>query len=107
MSFRYKDNKANGKITVMDLDANEFIRRFLQHILPENFYKIRYIGILAPVNAQAKKAQCIALIGATIHMPFLEGLSAIDVVESIVMPDILSCPKCKKGRLIYKNRGVD
>ena len=97
VSFRYKDNKANGKIKVMELDANEFIRRFLQHILPENFYKIRYIGILAPVNAQAKKAQCIALIGATIHMPFLEGLSAIDVVESIVMPDIYHVLNVRKG----------
>lgn len=105
VSFKYKDNKSNGKIKVMKLDTNEFIRRFLQHVLPENFYKIRYIGILAPVNAQTKKAQCIALINTSTYMPFLEGLSAIDVVESTVMSDVLSCPVCKKGKLVYKIRG--
>ena len=105
VSFKYKDNKANGEIKVMALETNEFIRRFLQHVLPDNFYKIRYIGILSQANAQTKKAQCIALINIRAYMPFLEGLNAIDVVESIVMPDVLSCPKCKKGRLVYKIRG--
>ncbi len=105
VSFRYKDNKANGKIKTMELDTNEFIRRFLQHILPDNFYKIRYIGILAPVNSKTKKAQCISIIGLSTYIPSLEGLNATCVVESTVKPDILACPKCKKGRLVYKIRG--
>lgn len=105
VTFKYKDNRAKGKIKVMRLETDEFIRRFLQHVLPENFYKIRYIGILSVVNAQTKKAQCIALINTQTYMPMLEGLNAIDVVESIVMPDILLCPKCKKGRMLYKIRG--
>ena len=105
VSFKYKDNKANGMIKVMELDTNEFIRRFLQHVLPENFYKIRYIGILAPINAQTKKGQCIALINARSYIPFLEGLNATCVVELTVKPDVLSCPICKKGRMVYKIRG--
>lgn len=105
VSFKYKDNRANGKIKVMELEANEFVRRFLQHVLPDNFYKIRYIGILAMVNTSTKKAQCLALINTKTYFPFLEGLNAIDVTESTIMPDILSCPKCKKGKLIYKIRG--
>jgi hypothetical protein len=105
VSFRYKDNRSNGKIKIMELESNEFIRRFLQHVLPDNFYKIRYIGILAMVNTQTKKAQCIALIHTRTEMPVLEGLNATSVVELIVMPDILLCPKCKKGKLVYKIRG--
>lgn len=105
VSFRYKDNRSGGKIKIMELETNEFIRRFLQHILPENFYKIRYIGILATVHAQTKKAQCIALIHTRIEMPVLEGLNAVSVVELIAMPDILLCPKCKKGKLVHKIRG--
>jgi hypothetical protein len=105
VSFKYKDNRANGRVKVMTLEANEFIRRFLQHILPDNFYKIRYIGILSPVNAQTKKAQCIALINTRTFLPRLEGLNAIDVIESIVIPDVLLCPECKKGKLVYKIRG--
>jgi hypothetical protein len=105
VSFKYKDNKAGGEVKTMTLDTNEFIRRFLQHVLPGNFYKIRYIGILAPVNAQTKKAQCMALINARAYLPMLEGLGAVDVVESTVMPDVLACPVCKKGRLVHKIRG--
>jgi len=73
--------------------------------LTENFYKIRYIGILASINTKTKKAQCIALINTTTYMPFLEGLNAVCVIESTLMPDVLSCPNCKKGRLVYKIRG--
>jgi hypothetical protein len=105
ISFKYKDNRANGKIKRMELEVNEFIRRFLQHVLPENFYKIRYIGILAMVNTQTKKAQCIALINTRACMPMLEGLNATCIVELVVTPDILLCPKCRKGRLVYKIRG--
>ena len=105
VSFKYKDNKENGKIKTMELDNNEFIRRFLQHILPDNFYKIRYIGILAMANSKTKKAQCLAIMGLSTYMPLLEGLSATCVVESTIKPDILACPICKKGRLACKIRG--
>ena len=52
VSFWYKDNKDKGKRKIMTLETIEFIRRFLQHILPNNFYKIRYIGILAMANSK-------------------------------------------------------
>ena len=45
--FSYKDYKDKGTIKVMSLPVFEFIRRFLDHILPPNFYKIRYFGILS------------------------------------------------------------
>lgn len=102
VSFRYKDNKAGGKRKIMALNTNEFIRRFLQHILPDNFYKIRYVGILAPVNSPTKKAQSLSLIETSNALPYLEGLNATEVIELILKTDILSCPKCRKGRLLYK-----
>ncbi len=104
VSFTYKDNRDRGRMKVMELDTNEFIRRFLQHILPDNFYKIRYIGIFSPANGQ-KRAQSLALIGTDTYLPALEGLGAVDVVESIIRPDILTCPICKKGKLVYRIRG--
>jgi hypothetical protein len=104
VSFKYKDNRANGCSKVMNLENTEFIRRFLQHVLPRNFYKIRYIGILAMTNSQTKKGQCIALMNKVMYMPILEGLNAVDVIESTIKTNILLCPKCKKGRMV-KIRG--
>ena len=105
VSFRYKDNKGRGRKKVMTLQTNGFIRRFLQHVLPRNFYKIRYIGILAPVNSKTKKGQCLALIGKETYIPVLEGLNAMEVVEAIKQSDPFICPKCRKGRMAYRIRG--
>ncbi len=55
-------------------------------------------------NSQIKKGQCIALMNKVMYMPILEGLNAVDVIESTIMTNILLCPKCKKGRMV-KNRG--
>ena len=104
VSFRYKDNKDRGRKKVMTLQTNEFIRRFLQHVLPRNFYKIRYIGILAPVNSKTKKEQCLALIGKETYIPVLEGLNAMEVVEAIKQSDPFICPKCRKGGMAYRIR---
>ena len=105
VSFRYKDNKGRGRKKVMTLQTNGFIRRFLQHVLPRNFYKIRYIGILAPVNSKTKKEQCLALIGKETYIPVLEGLNAMEVVEAIKQSGPFICPKCRKGRMAYRIRG--
>lgn len=99
VSFWYKDNKSNGKKRIMTLENKEFIRRFLQHILPNNFYKVRYIGILAAVNSKTKKHQSLALIAKTVYLPQFEGLNAMEVMEIASNKDILLCPNCNKGRL--------
>lgn len=80
--FWYKDNKDKGRRKVMTLEIVEFIRRYLQHILPNNFYKIRYIGILASANSKTKKAQCIILLNARTYMPIMEGLNTMEVIKN-------------------------
>ena len=62
----------------MQLDNHEFIRRFMLHILPHNFYKIRYYGILASTNSQTKRQQVSALMETYIAIPEYEGLSAVE-----------------------------
>ena len=56
VSFSYKDYRQEGQKKIMTLDAVEFIRRFLQHVLPPGFHKIRYYGILATRNRKTKLA---------------------------------------------------
>ena len=101
--FLYRDYKKKGLVREMELNAIEFARRFLQHILPLGFYKIRYVGILATVHIHTKREQVIALIGKSMWVPLLEGLSAYEVIRYITGKDPLICPLCKKGLMIRAN----
>ena len=83
----------------MTLHADEFIRRFMQHILPLGFYKIRYFGILATANIKDKKEQCLALIGKQQPLSELEGLNDYEVFRHITGRDPSLCKKCNIGRM--------
>ncbi len=97
ITFRYKDYRTGGLTKTMSLNAEEFINRFMRHILPCGFYKIRYFGIMAQCNTHTKLAQCFELIENEAFLPILEGLPAIEVWRNITGKDPLICPHCKKG----------
>lgn len=101
VSFSYKDRKRLISKT-MQLDTMEFIRRFMLHILPHNFYKIRYYGILSSANSKTKKEQIVALMETCMPIPEYEGLSAIEVYTLLTGKDVSHCPKCKKGRILCR-----
>jgi hypothetical protein len=100
ISFSYKDYKTGGTSRNMTLEAYEFIRRFLQHVLPLGFYKIRYFGILAQSNAKTKTAWCFDLIENEVFLSSLEGLSAIEVYRIITGKDPAQCPNCIDGKMM-------
>jgi len=100
VTFRYKDYRMGKLNKCMTLDADEFIMRFLRHVLPNGFYKIRYFGLLAQCNAKSKLESCFNLIETDCFLPQLEGLTAIDVYQSITGKYPLGCPKCGKGKMI-------
>jgi hypothetical protein len=100
VTFGYKDYKSGAIQRSITLEVDEFIRRFLQHVLPCGFYKIRYFGILALCNIRSKLAQCLQLIGKVNYFPILEGLTAMEVWQIISGKDLFRCPKCSKGRMI-------
>nr|WP_083925302.1 transposase [Flexithrix dorotheae] len=62
INFKWKDYRTTGNRKLMTLSTEEFIRRFMQHILPSGFYKIRYYGLLASANG-AVRQHCAMLIG--------------------------------------------
>ena len=99
VSFTYKDYKSAGLQRRITLDAHEFIRRFMQHILPTGFYKIRYFGFMAMCNVPQKLADCFDLIDKTSFLPMLEGLNAHEILRSITGMDPLICPKCSAGKM--------
>jgi hypothetical protein len=63
VAFRWKDYRHNGRSRIMTLDADEFIRRFLLHTLPDGFHRIRHYGYLANGCRAAKLALCHRLLG--------------------------------------------
>jgi hypothetical protein len=65
VSFRWRDYRHHNKAKVMTLAADEFIRRFLLHALPDGFHRIRHYGLLANGHRAAKLALCRELLGAS------------------------------------------
>jgi hypothetical protein len=88
--FAYKDYADGNQSKVMTLEATEFIRRFLLHILPSGFVRIRQFGFLANRARGKKLALCRALLGV---VPPQSG-------RMVEQQDCKRCPACKIGRLV-------
>ena len=61
--FRWKDYRHGNPHGAMTLTADEFIRRFLIHVLPDGFHRIRYFGFLCNRQRESKLARCRELLG--------------------------------------------
>jgi hypothetical protein len=85
----------------MVLPVREFTTRFLRHILPDNFYKIRYYGIMASSSGTSKINLCMELLGKPLIRSPLEGLTTYQILEKILGSQAFSCPCCLKGRMIH------
>ncbi|OFZ88871.1 MAG: hypothetical protein A3F74_17255 [Betaproteobacteria bacterium RIFCSPLOWO2_12_FULL_62_58] len=98
--FRYKDYAHGNRRKVMVLAASEFIRRFLLHVLPSGFMRIRHYGILANRTKHQKLAQArVALhYQPAPQPPEPESVEAFWL--RVASLDIHQCPHCKAGRMI-------
>ena len=102
-SIMLKDYADNGKTKVIDLDACEFIRRFLLHVLPKSFVKIRYYGLLGFKNRKEKITLCRNLLGVKEDECSEDKIPDCwkDLYEYVTGNEIDKCPYCGKGRLVY------
>src|SRR5512139_1039190 len=73
VTFRWRDSADNNTIKLLTLEALEFIRRFLLHVLPSQFVKIRYYGILSHRNRKVKLLRCKILLGVSTSEEPKEG----------------------------------
>jgi hypothetical protein len=95
LRFRFRNSNNHNRIETMTLDAVEFLRRFLLHVLPRGFIKIRYYGFLAHPKRAAGLARCRELLPVS---PTAEASPAVlsnrqqRAVER-------RCPRCREGRL--------
>jgi hypothetical protein len=97
--FSYKDYTDKGKRKRMELEPAEFIRRFMLHILPLRFCKVRYYGILSIKNRTDKLRRCFALIDKVQLPPRFDGLNMIQILEWLTGKDYSICPCCKTGKM--------
>ena len=73
VSFAWRDYKDGNKSKVMTLDAAEFSRRFLLHVLPNRFVKIRHYGLLCSRNIKSKLYKCMRLTGRKPLPPIIKS----------------------------------
>ena len=94
VTFKWRDYQDDSKEKIMTLSAIEFIRRFLLHILPPGFTKIRHYGLLASAVKKKKLALCRKLIGAKEFEELKEKLTTIELIKKLTGKDISVCPIC-------------
>jgi len=93
VSFTWKDYRQQGKTKVMTLAADEFIRRFLQHTVPDGFHRIRHLGFLANGHRTAKLALCRTLLAAPPPEP-LTPQTYRDRYRQLTGNALDICPDC-------------
>ena len=101
VTFKWRDYKDNNKMKEMTISIQEFIRRFLLHILPPNFMKIRYYGILGNKSKKKKLLKCKILTRTKIYIK--EKLPTLELLKKILGKDFNLCPCCKKGHMLIPN----
>lgn len=96
--FRFKDYAAGAARKEMTLEAGEFLRRWLLHVLPRGFMRVRHYGLLANRCRADKLARCRKLLG--VQLPEKAPADAESCVERILRLtglDVLRCPFCGQG----------
>jgi hypothetical protein len=100
VTFRYKDYRRNGqaRYLTMTLSADEFIRRFLLHVLPKGFHRIRHYGLLASAGCKTNIARAEQLMAAP--MPAVDPPAADDTADPDATTDHRPPCPCCGGRMI-------
>ena len=100
ITFRYKDYRRSGqpRHRTMTLTTHEFIRRFLLHVLPNGFHRIRHYGLLASATCKVNIARARELIAAP--EPLIEPTTARDTKADGTATDRLPLCPCCGGHMI-------
>ena len=103
VTFRYKDRADGNKSKTMTLDAGEFLRRFLLHILPKGFMRIRHYGLLANRSRRTLLESSRQLLGVPSEAPPQTPHETWqDLVQRLTGKDPTLCPRCGQGQLVVQ-----
>jgi uncharacterized protein (DUF983 family) len=96
--FRWKDYADHDRIKVLTLDADEFLRRFLLHVVPRGFMRIRHFGLLANRTRRATLTRCRDLLGQPPPADAPPESAAVLLLR-LTGVDLARCPVCGEGRM--------
>lgn len=97
--FRMRDSANGNRKKVVRMEAEEFIGRFMQHILPNGFKRMRHYGLIGPAHKAANLASArTALAVPAPHPVTVESVEAF--MQRVTQREWLSCPHCGEGRFM-------
>ena len=96
VTFKYKDYKDHNKIKKMSLDEQEFFRRFMMHVLPKNFMKIRHYGFLGNRNKKERLKTARTLTNTPPPAELI--IDYIEIISKIIKRDVTVCLACGQKR---------
>ena len=99
VSFAYKDYKHEQRHKVMTMSADEFLRRFLLHVLPDSFQRIRHYGLLGNRHRAENLGRCRELLAMPVPIPTPEH-DYRERWQQLTGHDPLQCPQCRNGKMV-------
>ena len=99
VTFTYRDRRDEDRLKSTTLDAQEFIRRFLLHVLPDGFMRVRHFGFLANRAKKHALPQCRKLLGLNPALPEVPNKSPQALMLELTGTDLSRCPSCKQGTM--------
>ena len=100
VTLSYRDRRDGDRKKTITLEAQEFICRFLLHVLPQGFMRIRHFGFLANRSKKQALGRCRKLFDLDPVLPPSPFLSAKDLLLKIIGVDLSRCPSCREGTMI-------
>lgn len=97
--FTSRNRRQGNRVQTMTLDAHEFIRRFLLHVVPHGLQRMRHIGFLAHRCKARALRQCRALLDQPANPPTAEKKTVVQWIWQLTGTDITRCPHCGQGPL--------
>ena len=102
VTFNWRDRRHGEVESTLTLSADEFIRRFLLHVLPRGFQRIRQFGLLAN-RRRDELARCRQLLGATDQMVESLGQDYKALYQTLTGTSLLQCPACRTGTMRFSS----
>lgn len=102
--FKWRDYRDNNKEKLMTVTAEKFMRRFLMHVLPRKFVKIRHYGILSNRSRVTKLIKCKTILKVQVlDIQVMPKLSLAELLFKLIGIDINTCPCCS-GKMNTKRK---
>jgi hypothetical protein len=100
VTFHYRDRTDGDKSKLMTISTEEFIRRFLLHVIPDSYKRIRHFGFLANRCKKRSLQQCRERLGLCSELTLISEEETLqEKMLRLTGIDIAECPRCKQGRM--------